>query len=341
MARANRSTSIEPQRLLARKLIVAQDLRMPIDIEAVVNSVAEVEVVDFPEIECDGAVLLRSRPRVFVNSRRSAIRQRFTFAHELAHIMIPWHTGDAVCDPFPRLASPGTSGPEGEANTFASEILVPRREIDEGIALNERIDIARRAEVSNAALVWAVADTLSPGHVLVLCRGDLVESVNTSPGSHTPTPWRGHRFEHSDFNAFRQDADDGGKLALGAHRLYWWSLSVPLPRTNAEAQAAELLNEILAGLDSEEDAQRCRRSVAGIIGSANGTTAAAEADELVWIFRQRFVGRRDLRLVVDHENFRDFLWAQAEEMARRKRLGISRRKPKAIRRDHSVTKTAS
>jgi hypothetical protein len=311
---------------LARRFVEKFDLVMPIRIRVLIDGYAEVEEMAFPSsVGCDAVVVLdRSPPILFLNALRPVVRQRFTLAHELGHLVLPWHAGPTVCEPLGRLSTPGNSGAEGEANVFASEVLVPRRELDAAqgpTAPTERLNLALAAEVSDPATVRAVADSLEPGYVLALCDpGRSVVSVSVSPGTHTPTPYPG---EQLDARRYRRDADDYSIVRVNTRDVHWWYLAPPTRAAQSqESRSEELLAVILADMTAavgSDEVARAQKSVAGIIGACFGRSSAAEADELVAEFRQRFVGRERLRSVVDHNLFASFLWSRAEELAERRR----------------------
>ena len=91
-----------------------------------------------------------------VNSTHPATRQRFTLAHEIAHLRL--HEGQPVfIDRLVRVNwRGGTSAREEiQANTFAAELLMPRRFMSEEI---ERV-VARSPKVAPEELVGALAGT--------------------------------------------------------------------------------------------------------------------------------------------------------------------------------------
>ncbi|MFF9562934.1 ImmA/IrrE family metallo-endopeptidase [Leifsonia sp. NPDC014704] len=66
------------------------------------------------------------RPQIVVNAKDSAVRQRFTLAHELGHYM--QHREDdliAYVDKRDELSTLGASPSEIWANQFAAELLMP------------------------------------------------------------------------------------------------------------------------------------------------------------------------------------------------------------------------
>jgi len=66
-------------------------------------------------------------PTVIVNADSARPRQKFTLAHELGHIIIPWHLGTFIDKVDENNVTSNTEYwvLEREANRFASEVLMP------------------------------------------------------------------------------------------------------------------------------------------------------------------------------------------------------------------------
>ena len=88
------------------------------------------------------STIINEEARIFVSSRCSKERQRFTAAHELGHILLG-HVGKF--DLVNREPSPGDTPIEQEANVFASRILAP------------------------ACVLWAL-DARTPEEIAALCQ---------------------------------------------------------------------------------------------------------------------------------------------------------------------------
>jgi len=119
----------EAPRNLARLLLLQHREAPPVDVERLLKHYADVETLDLP-VSGDAVVerSLDRRPRVFLQaSANNPARRRFTMAHELGHLIVPWQIGSLVCHTdFARSADDATIEIfEREANAFASEVLVP------------------------------------------------------------------------------------------------------------------------------------------------------------------------------------------------------------------------
>ncbi|HSZ70881.1 MAG TPA: ImmA/IrrE family metallo-endopeptidase [Solirubrobacteraceae bacterium] len=97
-------------------------LAPPVDVRKVAERFAEVEEAAIPGT-CDGLAIgpTHPKPRIFVRPTSNTRRQRFTLAHKLGHVLLPWHgASNLAC-----LTQPGEPGhyraslAEAEANRFA------------------------------------------------------------------------------------------------------------------------------------------------------------------------------------------------------------------------------
>ena len=118
-----------PEEKMAARVLARANLSPPFNLMELVEKYATIEYLSFP-VEADGVTIglgKNEQPHILINSDKPKTRQQFTLAHELGHVIIPWHTGI--------IAShiDDTSGSEdyeyremeAEANRFASEILIP------------------------------------------------------------------------------------------------------------------------------------------------------------------------------------------------------------------------
>jgi Zn-dependent peptidase ImmA (M78 family) len=88
-----------PEINFAARLIEIKQLVPPIDIFSLAQEYAAVVRVTFP-VQIDGVCLdlkqRGKRPRILVNRTLHKHQLRFTLAHELGHVIIPWHVGSIV-----------------------------------------------------------------------------------------------------------------------------------------------------------------------------------------------------------------------------------------------------
>jgi Zn-dependent peptidase ImmA (M78 family) len=159
---------IERARDSARALLLEHNVgALPIPVERIAKAMG-VKVEYAPlEPELSGLALIRDgQPIVGINAHHAATRQRFTLAHELAHVClhrakleqaVHVDRGSLRRD---ALASAGVDRTEIEANAFAAELLMPQSFLaqvlgEDGIDLEDDDAVAtaaKRFRVSPAAL---------------------------------------------------------------------------------------------------------------------------------------------------------------------------------------------
>lgn len=119
---------IRPEEKLAARLIRKNGLKPPFDLLALVSLHADVEETAFP-IAGDGISIGlggSNAPIILINSEQVKTRKKFTLAHELGHVIIPWHTGTIFSDDSDELQGEFEYREmEAEANRFAAELLMP------------------------------------------------------------------------------------------------------------------------------------------------------------------------------------------------------------------------
>jgi Zn-dependent peptidase ImmA (M78 family) len=85
----------------------------------------------------------KEKPEILINSDSSEVRKKFTLAHELGHVIIPWHTGTIVshtdADNDEQLEWEYREV-EAEANRFAAELLMPTDWIREIFNIDKNIE---------------------------------------------------------------------------------------------------------------------------------------------------------------------------------------------------------
>lgn len=181
--------SLEIAAKFARRLIDKHSLKAPVDIESLIKEYADVEFKEFPSnLNCfDGVTLnlkkLGERPKVFINSIQPSTRTKFTLAHELGHIIIPWHTGNIVDNISSNLHEHNEyTICETEANEFASEILLPSEWIIsllDGVNSIDKLKlqieyIEKITHLSHSAIAYKVIRYLNPGFVFVVTNDDYI-----------------------------------------------------------------------------------------------------------------------------------------------------------------------
>ncbi len=269
----------------AAGLVVSRlDLRPPVDVAALLTArVDRLERVDWPQDDVDailtGLGIDGLELTVFIRESDNLQRERFTMAHELGHLLLPWHVPSPVCSVLEQDAE--IEGGEREADLFASCILVPDRWLA-GLIGGGEIDMRRllemldQADVSTAAALQALRRYLLPGWVFVAYGG---RSVVSSPG----TNFERAAGEPAQLAVLRRDCSESGHSQLNGHTVHWFRLastvSLPMMQTGDDRSSHRILLDAisLAGFSNDEAtrvAQSANGKVGGTLNEAAGRPAA-------------------------------------------------------------------
>lgn len=317
---------VSPPINLARRLIEKLSLKPPIDVKGLVEAHANLKITNIPIAGVDGISLDLKTPRkkatVILNSSTPPTRQRFTLAHELGHILIPWHTGSIIdhVDPAKTHANNNYWTFESEANAFAGELLVPSQWLDLLIAETDNIAkvhkrIALECEVSMHAAAIRLSQFLPGSFVFAVERDGVVEFSGRTVGSLAVTlPW------DSELPDEPYDYCDKHYVAKIENRyVHWWRLPTSIAfEENDERPWREILNSIVVdlGISSSEQAQK-KSSINGVVAYANSAARRSEdysVNTIVAACVQRFNDREEFHDIVRHQNFHAFIWKRALEL---------------------------
>lgn len=109
----------------------------------------DVEILDLFKKRKLSAFIDLEEKIVVYNGTHSVVRNRFSVAHEIGHLVLGHHFGRDIFD----LESKDPR--EIEANMFAAELLLPFSWLKTDMAMSLRIpDLARRYWVSEEAVGW-------------------------------------------------------------------------------------------------------------------------------------------------------------------------------------------
>lgn len=124
----NRLTLVRKRAL---NLYKKYSLSVPVDLQKILDEKNIILIYKENPVGMDGLTHLQESPPIIELNTEITFepRRRFTLAHEIGHICIPWHTGITVCsldDPSYKVQGQTLiNTQELEANTFASELLMP------------------------------------------------------------------------------------------------------------------------------------------------------------------------------------------------------------------------
>ena len=301
-------------------------LEPPIDVEAIAAGLATVTEKTFP-VGIDGLCLdlkkIGKKPKVWISRDLGRVRRRFTLAHEIGHIVIPWHTGSIVddLDAPHKGADDEYLGMEAEANRFAAELLMPTAWVKSVAERSEHAaalmnTIVQVADVSYPAALFRTKKLGPSGFIVAeVQQGRVIWSGRTANTRVRP-PLRGTEFAAVDMPV----AYEPHCLFNNDSQYVWWKIreGIDTP-VGPTAPWREILTEILISIPSEHR-EITRSRANAVIGYAIGKLPKGTSADLLY---QRAVeacqNRSDrdkwLAAVIAHRDFPLYLLARARERA--------------------------
>lgn len=336
----NAKVAAEPERQLAVLAAAQACVSPPVDIEALVRERADIEWDSIPR-DCDALLLdLGGRYRLIMSRERhvSPNRTRFTLAHELGHLVIPWHGGSFFCntamDAHFADAIRGTM--EVEANRFASEMLVPTQWLAQRIGqlgeLAESIAVAANdAQVSLEVALFAAGRACTASVALAILDGhQRVDAMVFGKANDFRGIRKGHLFPQASLTKAGARIE---RYPVGSREIA--CVSFPprdVPAAFAATESREIRDAILAALPIEDGEREHLTHVIGGLAGAHRAKPGADRAGYFSALKIVFVNRPDLSLFVGHALFDAFLNARAAELLlpsqRKRRRGRPERVPR-------------
>lgn len=287
------------------------------DIETLVRRYAEIETLPLP-FDVDALCIHSSsaRPRVLVNSRRAETRGRFTLAHELGHILIPWHLGSLGCHAadWSEAADMEYRSTEAEANRFASELLMPSAWISEILktspTIKDTVESMEQAQVSRSAACFTLIQALPPGYLLVETdREQRVRRTARSSGTTAEGPKAGEVAPQELGKATTRVE----RIDAGPSCFLWYCLRPTHAPVRPKEDSRTILDRMLW---RREKGTSVQQSIAGFVGAAFSRWPPSSVDEAYALLRQRLM-QPDLDWFTRDREFDKFIAAKAHELVAR------------------------
>jgi hypothetical protein len=302
-------------RRIANLLVARYALSPPVDVHRLAGRFADLEFCDWP-FDCDGvAVLSRSRPRIFIKKTRNRLRERFTVAHELGHVVIGWHLDNVSCHIDPQNAERHalTLGidQEAEANRFASHLLLPDNFLapfaGRYVSAPDALRAVAAADTSAAACVIALARVLLPGYVFVV------------PTLNRPVTSSGTKQLPPDITQLRKISRKSGSVVIQGQQIQWFQL-VDSQSVRVEPisppDTRRILLTALREVRPHEDAEALATSINGIVGGTLSKPLASRPEDIMGILVYKFSDYPEYADIVKHPGFDHYLQLRSIEVAR-------------------------
>lgn len=316
-----------PEVKLARRILEKHSLSLPFKIRTLLESYATVIFKSIP-IEGVSGVAVNIKipgktPLVIINQDTTATRQQFTMAHELGHLVIPWHVGIKIDEGGNYDDSEDSySLLEKEADRFATELLMPSSFVNETTSRSSDLakahkEICRRLKVSPQAAAIQISNTLSAGVIYCAVKNGRVTYSGKTKGTPDRAPYRN---EVSDEKWYPL-AVKRSVWTITDLSIYWWEM-VPNLSASARENALDwtkLLNEMVVFIESGQEQDQYKKSINGIISSVNSKKRHTDdytLESLLMACHQRFDVEEHAALR-NHPNFDNFLTLRLQEFLNR------------------------
>lgn len=320
-----------PEINFARRLVAKYGLEPPIDVEKLVKRYATLTYASIPFEDVDGICLdLKVKgklPHVVVNKNNPLTRQRFTLAHELGHVIIPWHIGLIIdrTEVHTTLVWSDYWTTETEANAFAAELLMPSDWISSLTAQDDNLarihrTIFERCNTSPLSSAIHLAQRLPSGIVYVAERDGTVEFSGRTEGTiASALPWgselglQPYLYSEAHYEAI-----------LPGRSFHWWKLPQEIEvQANDDRSWREILDQILAEIGiPPNDLQQMKMSINGVIASANSTMRRSGKHTVGGVVSasiQRFRDRAKYSKLVAHPKFETLIVKRAQDLTHSQR----------------------
>lgn len=310
----------------AKRMHVRHSLSLPVNVNKLAKEYATPKFSDIP-FDIDGITanlkVSGVRPAILVNENRPRTRQRFTLAHEIGHVVIPWHMG-TIFDITDATAPDGAIEyweMEAEANAFATELLMPSGWIEELLSSNDNPAainevIASKAEVSAIAATLRLRAFLPNGYIFAVFGSDgNVTYSGRSDGTHANAPARGVSCE---IEKHYEYAKSFFEFTSGKERYVWIELPEEIEiDSNGNRDWRVVLDEIIDDVaNSKEEGIKYKQRLNGVMGFANGAAKRGTFNEktLCSVCTQRLAGNNSLKPVTNHPKFQEYLAAKVRDL---------------------------
>lgn len=302
-------------------------LQFPVNVESLARQIARFEFVD-ESAPFEGMVLPindDSDYQILIRKGGFDGRTRFTIAHEIGHVMIPWHYG-TIIDTDVQMGEEIEGNREAEANHFAIELLAlrwKRDEIIESDGLSSKTIVKMRRDFGISWL--ALARSLVPR----LCRWQVLFRFSNHDGS-LRVLHGGHYTLSREYVLRHLSGEVSVDGVLVDHCEDGYGLSglaeidneYIIDWTFGRESGKIILKSIFEKHNIDEDMiKRINYKIGGILGAFNNQiNESADPNKLVAVLGTRIAAYRELDLVTLDERFLEFRVSKIVEFFSRKQL---------------------
>ena len=313
-----------PEIKIARRFTNSHSLTIPFDLAKQVRNYATLVYKEIPIPGVDGvSVNLKipsKTPTIIVNTKMPEKRQLFTLAHELGHIIIPWHIGTIVDEIYPQTYKQNYYFElEQEANRFAAEILMPKDWVNAEYKKNEdnlsklHLIISEDAGVSLQAAAIRLTQILPQNYIFIAVESGLVSYTGKTSETYPFLQEEGSYFDDKFYPHF----DHYSSHNKGGIQYHWWKISSKINLDTKDHRPwREILDDIAMDINPPEGIDKLKKTISGIIGFANGKEKLHgnyTIDSVIAASIHR-LRRPELKEFISHPKFESFIKIKVEDI---------------------------
>lgn len=303
---------------MAHRVLAKRKLLPPFNLVDLASEYGDVEFLQLPQ-GADGITIgigELERPKILINSNAPETRMKFTLAHELGHIVIPWHTGTIVSHLEPGEEDFEYLQMESEANRFAAELLMPTDWLSEEFEKSQSVadyfrGVLRKSGSSkDAALIKIFKSIRAP----VICAYvdpafRLIQLVRSSTAPYF-APER-----HTLMKKFMFGTDNEFEKFEIDDRIYfsWRFTGVDIAEVDARSW-----REVLATILSDMRAEGKLQSVNATLAATFQKSKVLSEPEICGAILRAFAAKDNLSDITYHPLFEQYVVKRVKELSARK-----------------------
>jgi len=318
-----------PEIKLARRIISKHSLSIPFDIDKLISNYGDIIYKEIPFDGIDGVSINikvpGKFPKIIVNTSLPPKRQLFTKAHELGHIIIPWHLGTIVDDIYSQGYKDFIySKLEQEANRFAAELLMPKDwltdykvKLKNDYAQLHKV-IAKKAGVSDYAAAIRLIETLPQNIVYTAVENGYVKHTGRTAGTDAYLQDNNKIFKED----FYQYIDSYTQYKSNSISYHWWKISDEVDISTDDKRGwREILDDITNEISPQEGVAQFKKSINGIVAHANGKVKRRGNYNVKTVISACIsrLRREGLESFTNHPNFETFIKVKVTDLVNKKK----------------------
>jgi hypothetical protein len=282
------------------------------------GSYADIEKLMFP-LDADGITVGidgGARPNILINTKLHPVRQRFTLAHELGHILIPWHTGTIISHTAREISDEAKleyREMEAEANKFAAELLLPTTWIEKLFKQYESFSsfLNRIIDDSGASLdasLIKVFNTINGRIILadVDSSNELIRSFQSRCMPSMELPIETDLMKNAPFRSarFLEKFDIRGRSFIA------WDYPDTLVVESDDREWREILENILLDCDIKP----LQPSINAVLPSVYQRNKELSRESIVTKVIMAYEGRSKFKCFTQHASFEQYVVKRVDEL---------------------------